>query len=133
MRGKWSRINAKGKRRQPGAMNKVEEAYARELEGQRERGELLDFAFEGLSLRLGRASRYEPDFVVVAADCTLELHEVKGTGGWRLDSESRTKWIACAERYPWFVFKVATKRRVRDGGGFLVEVYEPREGWGVSG
>lgn len=128
--GKWGQINAHGKRREPGAMNGTEFAYAARLELQKQSGEVLDYVFEGFSLRLGTGSRYEPDFVVLAADCTLEMHEVKGTAGWKLDSESRTKFIAAAERFPWLVFKVATKQKAKDGGGFVVETYEPRAGFG---
>ena len=127
---KWSRINARGRRRVPGEKNATERARALVLEAQLQAGELLWYGFEAVSFRLGRGSRYEPDFVVVLADGLVVIEEVKGTAGWRLDSESRTKWIAAAEKNPWALFRVAVRRRKKDGGGWDVEEYRPHGGLG---
>lgn len=58
-------------------MNRTEEAYAERLERLRLAGEILAWSFEPLKLRLGVSCYYTPDFVVVAKDRTLEMHEVK--------------------------------------------------------
>lgn len=123
-RGRWSNVNAKGRRRVPGSMNKVETLYAEELERLKADGSILWWGFESVSIRLGKGSRYEPDFLVLEPDGTLVVVEVKGTAGWKLDAESRTKWISAAEKFPFLVFRVATRQRVKDGGGFLVSDYD---------
>ena len=70
---------AKGKRPRPAqsGMNKGEAAYAGVLEQQRERGVLVGWWYELLSIRLADNTHYRPDFVVMLADGTVELHEVK--------------------------------------------------------
>lgn len=128
--GKWGRINATGRRRVAGSMNKTEAAYARLLEARRVAGEVAWWAFEPLSLRLAKGSSYSPDFVHVESDGLIVCTETKGTAGWSLDSESRTKWKACGERYPLFAFRAATARRKADGGGWDHEEYQPHQGMG---
>jgi hypothetical protein len=113
-------------------MNRTEAERFAVLQAQLAAGEIAWLGFEALSIRLGRGSRYEPDFVYVQADGLIVCEEVKGTAGWKLDSESRTKWIAAAERNPWALFRVASKRRVRDGGGWDVQDYEPHSGMGAE-
>lgn len=131
-RGKWGGINAHA-RRTPGSMNKTEEAFASEVLDLRQRaGEVLSYAFEGVTFRLGSRCRYEPDFVVVCADGTVEVWEVKGSAGWKLDSESRTKWKAAAESWVGglFVFRAAVKRTKKAGGGWdTSEVYQRATPW----
>lgn len=61
----------------PGQMNKTEEAYAAWLATRKLTGEILDYRFESMSLKLGPDCRYTPDFLVIAADMTMECHEVK--------------------------------------------------------
>jgi len=71
--------------------------------------------------------RYVPDFAYVdAATSELVYVEVKGAVGWKLDSESRTKWRTAADLFLWARFEAAIQRRKKDGGGWVVEVYEPR-------
>jgi hypothetical protein len=77
-----------------GSMNKTETEFARILEAQRERGEILRFQYEGITLRWLSGDdyiRYTPDFVVfyhswdqVDPNVTeIKFIEVKGafTGG----------------------------------------------------
>ena len=105
----------------PGQMNKAEEAYAAHL-----RGEIADYRFESITLKIGPDCRYTADFSVLAADYTLELHEVKpGTkakdkdGNVRLNEDgthvvkafyqdtSMVKVRAAAAAFPWLRFCVA--------------------------
>jgi len=62
----------------PGQMNKTEQAYAAHLAERKMLGEIHDWKFESITLKVGPDCRYTADFSVVAADMTLECHEVKG-------------------------------------------------------
>ncbi len=85
-------------------MNKTEAAYAQRLELLKRAGEILDYMFEPLKLRLADNTFYTPDFLVVRTE-RLELHEVKGF--WRDDA--RVKWKVAAEQY--WIFAWAAVRR----------------------
>ncbi len=110
----------------PGQMNKAEEAYAAHLADRKLRGEIADYRFESITLKIGPDCRYTADFSVLAADYTLELHEVKpGTkakdkdGNVRLNEDgthvvkafyqdtSMVKVRAAAAAFPWLRFCVA--------------------------
>lgn len=78
-----------------GTMNKTEAAYARHLMGRQAAGDVLWWAFEGLTLRLGNRCSYTPDFVVQMADRSIELHEVKGARAiYRDDARAKTRMTA---------------------------------------
>lgn len=63
----------------PGGMNKVEAAYELFLRAQLQAGHLKHVScFEPLKLRLAEKCAYEPDWLVVAEDDVVELHDVKG-------------------------------------------------------
>lgn len=120
--GKWSRVNAaRARSPHPGALNGVEQRYLAHLEQLRLAGEVVHYQAKPGSLRLGRGCHYQPDFLVVLADKRLAYDEVKGEAGWKLDSESRTKWAAAGESHQYALFRAATL----DGEGFKLEVYKP--------
>jgi hypothetical protein len=97
----------------PGGMNKTEAAYALTLEARKRSGEVADYWFEGLKLRLGKACFYTPDFVVQLADGVIELHEIKGH--W--EDDARVKVRVVADKYPFRLIAVQ-----RDGrAGWKVE------------
>jgi hypothetical protein len=88
-------------------MNKTEAAYERELDVLKKAGEVLDYRFEGVKLRLADNTFYTPDFFVTYPD-RFEVHEVKGF--WRDDA--RVKIKIAAEMYPFFKFRaVQLKKR----------------------
>ncbi len=75
-------------RHKPGTMNKTEEAYRDHLDLLKKSGEILDYAFECETLKIGRDCRYTPDFRVISDERMgtqqdfykiIEFHEVKGT------------------------------------------------------
>jgi len=101
-----------------GTMNKSEAQYAAHLDQQRHAGLVLWWMFEGLKFRLGNNTFYTPDFVVMPADCRIELHEVKGY--WRDDGRAKIK-IAAAQ-FP-FRFIAVTKRTQKAGGGWEREEF----------
>lgn len=58
-------------------MNAGELAYSQTLDDLMARGVVAGWWYELLSVRLADNTFYRPDFVVLFADGTLELHEVK--------------------------------------------------------
>jgi len=81
-------------------MNKLEHRYAEHLTIEQHQGEIEAFRFEPLKLRLADRTFVELDFLVVAKDRVIELHEVKGH--W--EDDARVKIKVAAELFPWFRF-----------------------------
>lgn len=97
---------AKATRPAPGVMNKLEAAYAAHLQIRLRAGEILSFNYESVKFRLADKTFYTPDFMVVAADDTIEFHEVKGF--W--EDDARVKIKVFAALYP---FRVVAVTRVK--------------------
>lgn len=93
-----------------GRMNKTEAAYAAVLELRRAAGEILDFEFESVKLRLADRTWYTPDFWIYVPDGCIEVHEVKG----RWQEDARVKIKVAAELFPRYRF-IAVQRDGRDG------------------
>lgn len=93
-----------------GRMNKTEIAYAEVLELRRAAGEILDFEFESVKLRLADRTWYTPDFWLHMADGCIEVHEVKG----RWQDDARVKFKVAAELFPRYRF-IAVQRDARHG------------------
>lgn len=97
-----------------GKMNGAETAYSNFLFALKQAGEILEFRFEQITLKLGQDLRYTPDFFVLDPLGCIEFHEVKAkrkskkTGKLVMHSEddSRAKIIAAAEMMPWFTFRI---------------------------
>lgn len=109
-------------RLKPGQMNKTEAAYDEHLDGLKHHGEILWYAFEAITLKLAHDCRLTVDFVVLAADGTLEMHDCKGSPHIFTD-DAKVKMRVAASKFP-FVFKVAFPIPKRDGGGWRVEVFK---------
>ena len=92
-----------GRRRIPGQMNKTEEAYSLILEAKKRNGDIREYAYESLTLKLAKDTRLTVDFMVIASDDTLEMHEVKG-GFVREDAWMKLK--IAAQLFP-FRFRLA--------------------------
>lgn len=89
-----------------GEMNKTEAAYAAYLDGLKKDGLIADYRFEAVKLRLADKTFYTPDFVVLAPDGVLEMHEVKGF--W--EEDARVKIKVAAAQFPFrFVAVKKTK------------------------
>lgn len=84
----------------PGAMNKLEQAYARHLDDRKLAGEILAWWFEPVVLRLAPRTTLRVDFMVQVADGLVEFHEVKGH--WEDDARAKVKIAAAL--YPLFRF-----------------------------
>ena len=87
-------------------MNRSEAKYAAELELQRAAGTIVWWKFEGVKLRLADATFYTPDFNVMLADGTMEMHEIKGY--WQDDA--RVKIKVAASLYPFRFIALTAKR-----------------------
>lgn len=85
-----------------GQMNQTEAKYAQYLSVLKREGRVIDWWFEGITLKLAEGLRYTPDFLVMNADCGLELHEVKGARAiFRDDAKAKVKMAA--EKFPFTV------------------------------
>lgn len=82
--------------RKPGVMNRTEESYAQHLELMRRAGEVEWFEFEGMTLKLAKDTRYTPDFIVMAKDGELQMHEVKGF----MRDDAAVKLKVAAAKFP---------------------------------
>jgi hypothetical protein len=91
-RGKFKPAwGARRQKHEAGRMNKTEAEYAGRLEIKKRAGEILDYRFEHLKIRLADKTFYTPDFVVYAPD-GMEFHEVKGH--WEDDARVKIKVAA---------------------------------------
>jgi hypothetical protein len=96
-------------------MNGTERRYAELLEGRKRAGEVLWWMYEGISFRLADLRcHYHPDFAVMLADETIEIHETKGAFA-REDSLIKLK--VAAALFP-FVFR----KCVWDKGKWSIEI-----------
>lgn len=92
-------------------MNKTEMRYAEMLEMKKRTGEIFDYQFEGITLKLATGVRYTPDFVVIRkveminlhTNWITEFHEVKG--GFIRD-DARIKFQVARKQFPCFSFKM---------------------------
>jgi hypothetical protein len=103
-----------------GSMNKTEAAYAELLEQQKRSGQIVDFKFHPMNIRLADRTFYEVDFLVLHADMTLAIHETKG--GFTTD-KGQMKIKVCAESMPWFRFLKCIKQPAKNGGGWKIEEF----------
>lgn len=90
----------------PGKMNPLEADYAAYLEMLKRAGEISDYAFECVKLRLADKTFYTPDFAVIMPDGGLQMHETKGF--WQDDA--RVKIKVAAQQHP-FKFVAIRKRK----------------------
>lgn len=84
-------------------MNKTETAHAWDLEMRKRAGEIQEYRWQPLRLKLGADCTYEPDFMALMADGTIEFHEVKG--GFITD-DAMVKVRVAANLFPWFIFRL---------------------------
>lgn len=105
------RFRARGRtQRQPGQMNKLEAAWAGELEKMKRAGDLVWYAHEPFKLRLAKATFYTPDFALLWANGELSFDEVKG--GF-FEDDARVKIKVAARLYPFL--RIRTVRKGKKG------------------
>ena len=110
-------------RRTPGRMNKTEERFEREwIRPRYAIGEVENWGFERIKLRLGKATWYEVDFDIVTTEAILMV-DVKGY--WHEDA--RVKIKAAAQTFPFYLFVGATEPN-GEGNGWELEYFSPWHG-----
>jgi hypothetical protein len=97
-------------RHMPGVMNRLEADYAAHLDARQAAGEIHRYWYEPIKMRLADKTFYSPDFVVIAADLSVEVHEVKGF----MRDDANVKLKVAASMYACFRFMLATRRRKSD-------------------
>jgi len=83
-------------RHKPGVMNVTESKYSQILELRKRAGDIVDYFFESMTLKIAQDCRYTPDFMVVNKDQEIEFHEVKGY--WMDDAKVKIK--VAAAKFP---------------------------------
>lgn len=89
-----------------GVRNKTEAEYEQRLELLKKAGEILWYRFESVNLRLADSTFYKPDFLVMDKDCSLAIHEIKGS---YITDDAKTKLKIAADMYP-FKFLLCQKK-----------------------
>jgi hypothetical protein len=87
-----------------GTMNGLERDYSAELGRRKLAGEIEEYFFECMTLKLADSTRYTPDFLVITKT-GLEAHEVKGF----MREDAWVKLKVSAERF-WFISFLLVKR-----------------------
>lgn len=105
-------------RMKPGEMNGHERNYAEHLNARKIAGEVIQWWYEGIGMRVAAKCHYYPDFLVMLADGSLEVHEVKARsrdGSFRCEDDAKVKLRACAEKFPFPLIVVWPRGRLGDG------------------
>lgn len=100
-----------------GEMNKTEEEFAQYLEAIKRLGQIHEYLFEPITLRLAKRTSYTPDFYVVQPDGEQIFYEVKG---YFMD-DAKVKVKVAREKFPFFRFVIVRKKAKKDGGGWDFE------------
>lgn len=98
----------------PDRMNLLERQYAEHLLSRMIDGEVRDFWFEAIKVRLADRCWYTADFLVQRTNGTLEIHETKS----HMEDDAAVKLRLMPTL--WWTFKLFIVRRVK-GGGWTVE------------
>lgn len=80
-----------------GQMNATEKRYAERLSLLKQAGEVAEYWFNAMNLKLADNCYYRTDFMVLTKDMQLEVHEVKG--GYMTD-DALIKIKTAAEKFP---------------------------------
>ncbi len=115
VKGRKGKRTAKGAKEQRSAptrprqdrMNKTEALYAQELELRRLAGEIIDWKFGAVKLRLADNTHYTPDFLVVFPDGQLCFDETKG---FERD-DAVVKFKLAAELFPYWRFRMIKREK----------------------
>lgn len=103
-----------------GKMNRTEARYAAYLNDRKIAGEVQEWHFEPIKLRLADKTFFTPDFMVLTREHILELHEVKGF----MEDDAAVKLKVAAEAFPCFRFLLCVPSRA----GWQIKEIGKREG-----
>ena len=114
---------SRGRIAQRGKMNRTETLRAEELQLLKLAGEIQNWWFEPMSLRLsnppeGQPARYTIDFMILMNDGLTIMEDTKGSGP---DNEASIVRIKCAaEQYPLWKFRLVKRKTKKQGGGWKI-------------
>jgi len=108
-------------RMKSGERNKTEAAYEAHLEQLKREGVIQWYAFEGMTFKLAKDTRYTPDFIVLLANGEMECHEVKGAK-ILFQSDAKVKIKIAAEMFPFRFIAIYAKAK-KDGGGWEIQEF----------
>lgn len=92
-------------------MNKWEHSYMIELQLRQAAGEIIDFHWQSVNLRLASGTWYLPDFDLLMPSGRTRLVEVKGF----MRDDSAVKIKVAAEMYSCFEFELVTRPKGANG------------------
>ena len=98
----------------PKFKSKLEAEYAQMLEAQRAAGQIRDWHYEGITIKLADGVRFTVDFNLVGLDGSLSMIEVKGP---YMRDDARIKLRVAARAFPMWSWFLVRKQR----GAFTVE------------
>lgn len=102
-------------RRDPDAMNSLEKKYGEKLEVQKRVGEIEDYFFQPVKLRLADNTTYTPDFMVITKS-RIEFHETKGF----MRDDASVKIKVAASIFWFFAFKLV---KLEGGGNWKISEF----------
>jgi hypothetical protein len=92
---------ARAPKRADGYASRLEARYAEHLTALVRAGEIAEWWYDTLTVKLAPNTHHKPDFLVQHADGTLAWHEVKGF--WRDDALVKSKITAAMLPLPYYV------------------------------
>jgi hypothetical protein len=107
---------ARAPKREDGYASKLEARYAEHLTAMVRAGEVAEWWYEPLSIRLAPNTFHRPDFLVQRMDGTLEIVECKGF--WKDDALVKSKLTAAMFPFRYFVARWGKR------SGWVVEPIE---------
>jgi len=120
--GRWAKVNeSKKKRKGEIYKSKAEEEYAAYLGTRLDDRIITKYDYEITTLKTGDGRRYTADFTVEDEGPRIQLHEVKGTAGERLDATGSNKFRTALEFHRKYIWVMAKKVK---GGGWNIEIFE---------
>lgn len=109
----------------PGQMNATELAYSYHLDARQAAGEIWEWWFEMVKLRVAYQECWiSLDFMVQLPDGTLEFHDVKG--GPTMD-DAKVKEKVIVDKFPFRLFEARKKPKKHGGGWDIKEIGKPQE------
>ena len=123
---------SRGLNRVRGERNKTEAEYELILVDSRDNetplegfdSHVVNWWFEPVTMRLshppeGQPARFSVDFMILLADGTTLMDEVKGSGGFE-DPAAIVRLKCAAEQFSLWIFRRVQKKRKKDGGGWKI-------------
>lgn len=115
------RLFAKG-RLPAGEKNRTEQRFEDEwVKPRAQSGEIIWWAFEGITLKLAKDCRLTMDFFIQLASGELQAWDVKGSFAI-VEGDALVKMRVAAGKFPLRFFMAAPKPK-RDGGGWLIKEF----------